>query len=110
MSDPSINPASAALAAETAKAGGAQNAPHNTGKHDRARETADAFEAMFLAQMLEHMSSGLNVDPVFGGGHGEQAYRSLLNEQYAKAINKSGGIGVSDAIYREILRLQETSQ
>ena len=99
MDDGKINPAISVASAQLSKAGDT--------KSERARETADAFEAMFLSQMLEHMSSGLNVDPTFGGGAGEQAYKSLLNEQYAKAVSKSGGIGVSDVIYREILRLQE---
>lgn len=76
---------------------------------DKARETAKAFEAMFLGQMLQFMTSGLDVDPVFGGGAGEKAFRSLLNDEYAKAISAQGGIGIADTIYREILRLQEVS-
>jgi Rod binding domain-containing protein len=77
------------------------------GQEDKARQTAEAFEAMFLTQMLGHMTSGIPVDPAFGGGPGEKAFRSMLNDEYAKSIAKQGGVGIADVIYREILRLQE---
>lgn len=72
-----------------------------------AKETAVSFEALFLSQMFEHMTSGLDVDPTFGGGPGEKAFRSLLDNEYATSIAKAGGIGVAEPIYREILKLQE---
>lgn len=77
------------------------------GAEARAREAAVQFETMFVNQMLEHLSSGLKSDPNFGGGPAEAIHRSMLNEEYAKQIAKRGGIGVSDAIYREMLRMQE---
>lgn len=72
-----------------------------------ARKTAGEFEAMFLTQMLEHMSSGIKTDGPFGGGQGEQMFRSLLNQEYAGALSARGGIGIADHIYRQILALQE---
>ena len=73
----------------------------------RAREAAVQFETMFVTQMLEQMTSSMKADPNFGGGPAEGIHRSMLNEEYAKQISKRGGIGVSDAIYREMLRMQE---
>lgn len=72
-----------------------------------AKEVATSFESLFLSQMFEHMTSGLDVDPTFGGGPGEKAFRSLLNSEYATSIAKAGGVGIADPIYREILELQE---
>jgi Rod binding domain-containing protein len=72
-----------------------------------ARDVAESFEALFLSQMFEHMTSGLEVDPTFGGGPGEKAFRSLLNSEYATGIAEAGGIGVAEPIYQEILKLQE---
>ena len=76
---------------------------------DKARQTAGDFEQFFLAQMLEHMFSGVPTDGAFGGGHAESIYRSLLNTEYAKVITQGGGIGIADAVYREILMLQESA-
>jgi len=72
-----------------------------------ARKTANEFESMFLTQMLEHMSSGIKTDGPFGGGQGEEMFRSLLNQEYAGMLSKRGGIGIADHVYRQILALQE---
>lgn len=81
-------------------ASGAKNAT-------KAHETAVEFEATFLSNMLESMFDGINTSAPFGGGHAEQQFRSVLLGEYAKDIAKSGGIGVADAVYREILAVQE---
>lgn len=72
-----------------------------------ARATAVEFEAMFLSQLLEHMTAGLKTDGPFGGGHAETVYRSMQNQEFAKAIVRAGGVGIADAVQREILKLQE---
>ncbi len=84
-------------------------APAPRSKSD-ARRVAEDFEAVFLTTMLENMFAGIDTGGPFGGGYGETVYRSLLNEHYAAAIVKSGGIGIADSIYREILKLQDISQ
>lgn len=71
------------------------------------REAAEEFEAVFLAQMLAPMFEGLKTDEMFGGGPGEDIYRSVLVEEYGKAIARSGGVGIADAVQRELLNLQE---
>ncbi len=75
--------------------------------HRDAREVAEEFESVFLTTMIQGMFEGIKTDGPFGGGHGEQIYRSMLNEQYAEAIASRGGIGLADSIYREILSMQE---
>ncbi len=72
-----------------------------------AHKTGEDFEAFFLSQVFENMFSGVDADPVFGGGQGETVYRSLLLQQYSKVAARSGGIGIADAVQREILRTQE---
>lgn len=70
-------------------------------------KTAQDFEAMFLGQMLQHMFSGIETDPMFGGGHGEDVFKSLLVDEYGKILARSGGVGVADHVKAELLRLQE---
>ena len=55
------------------------------------------------------MFSSVPTDGPFGGGHGEEVFRSMMNEQYAQSMVQAGGIGLADNIYREIIRLQEQS-
>lgn len=72
-----------------------------------ARDTGRAFEALFLSQVLQRMFAGIPTNGLFGGGPGEEAFRSLLLDEYGKTIARNGGVGIADAVQREILRLQE---
>ena len=64
---------------------------------------------MFLAQFLGTMSSGLDTSPLFGGGMGEEIFRSIMNQEIASSIAARGGVGIADAVYRELIRLQEAA-
>lgn len=75
----------------------------------RVRAAAEEFEAVFLAEMLGPIFDGLESGGLFGGGPGERIYRSLMVREYAAAIARSDGIGIADAVQREILKLQETT-
>ncbi len=85
----------------------AQGQSPDSAKSARAREVAEDFEALFLAQMLAPMFAGLRTEGPFGGGSAEKTYRSLLVEEYGKAVARAGGVGIADAVQREILKLQE---
>ena len=75
-----------------------------------AAKSAEDFEAFFLSQMFEQMFSGVEPDTLFGGGESEAVYRSMLFQEYGKAVAKQGGIGLSDVVRNEILKLQEVQQ
>ncbi len=83
--------------------------PGRTSDPDTARAAAEEFEGFFLAMFLDAMFSGIKTDGVFGGGHAEGVYRSLLNQQYGDAIAKAGGLGIADHVQRELLIAQEAS-
>lgn len=71
------------------------------------RQKAEDFEAVFIGQMLRPMFAGLKTDGPFSGGPGEDMWRSLQVDEYGKAIAKSGGIGIADAVMRQMLKAQE---
>lgn len=73
----------------------------------KAREAAQEFEAVFLAQMVSYMFAGIKTNEIFGGGAGEDVYRSMMAQEYGKTLAKSGGIGIADQVMNEIIRIQE---
>ncbi|MCZ4280499.1 rod-binding protein [Kiloniella laminariae] len=79
----------------------------NPKNEQAARAAAEDFEAVFLTQMLTPMFESLPTDGPMGGGSGEKVFRSLLVQEYGKSLSKAGGVGISDAVYREIIRMQE---
>ncbi len=69
-----------------------------TSKPEPMRQVAVEFEAVFLSEMLKH--AGVNkLSESMGGGFGEEAFSSMLNDAYAKTLAESGGIGLADTIY-----------
>ena len=80
-----------------------------TAAPEELRRVAEEFEAVVFGQMLEHMFAGIDTDGPFGGGHGERVFRSLLLEEYGKATAARGGIGIADAVLRQLLAQQEVA-
>ena len=74
------------------------------------RKTATEFEAVFASEMLSHMFQGVGTDPEFGGGHGEEAFRSLMVDQYGKALAKTGTLGIADKVAAEMIKIQENGK
>jgi len=75
---------------------------------DRLREQADDFEKMFLEQMLERVFSAGGEEGIMAeAGPGAEVYRSMLSSEYAGLIARGGGIGLSDQVYAQLLKLQE---
>jgi flagellar protein FlgJ len=73
----------------------------------KAKAAAEDFEGVFLQTMLQQMFSGIGEEGPLGSGEAGSAWRGMLVEQYASNISKSGGIGIADSVFREILSLQE---
>lgn len=84
--------------------------PSLTGPHAKAHKAAQEFEAVALAEMLRPMFESLDTDGLGGGGSGERMFRPMLVDQYAQRLAERGGIGIADAVLKELLRMQaETS-
>ena len=75
-------------------------------KRGKAHETAISFEASFLSSMFQTMFKSVTTSAPFGGGEGEDMWKSFLAEQMAKQVAKRGGIGISKSVEREMLKLQ----
>ena len=74
-----------------------------------ARQTASEFEAVFLAQMLRHMMSGIGTEGVMGGGQAEKIYRDMMVDEMGKSIAQRGGIGIADQLYAQLIKSQEVT-
>ncbi len=74
---------------------------------EEAHRVGRDFEQMFLSQMLQPMFESVQHDGMFSGGYGEKMFRSLQVDEFAKAMSRAGGIGISSAIARQMLTMQE---
>ena len=70
-------------------------------------KAANEFESVFISQFLGSMFSGIKTDGPFGGGQGEEMFRSLMIDQYGKSMQQRGGFGLADAVTRQLMKTQE---
>ena len=74
------------------------------------RDVAQQFEAVFLAQVLSRINQGSGSDQAAGDGGGAQTlFHDMFNDEVAKLISRSGGVGVADAVLKEMLKVQEVA-
>jgi flagellar protein FlgJ len=72
----------------------------------RIREQAEELEGVFLNMLTKQMFSGLKPDENFGGGFGEETWRSMQAEQLANSMAQGGGVGIADQLMGEMIALQ----
>ena len=73
-----------------------------------AKKAGKDYESVFISEFMGSMFDGISTDGPFGGGQGEQMFRSLMLDQYGKQISARGGFGLSDAITKQLLSHQES--
>jgi flagellar protein FlgJ len=89
----------------SAPAPGAQSAAE-LAKRGQIKQTAETFESSFLSIMLQQMFDGTDTAAPFGGGPGEQMFKSFLTEAIANKMVKTGGVGIAASVQREMLKMQ----
>jgi len=91
-----LTPPAAPTAAELAKRGD-------------IHKTAQKFESSFLSIMLQQMFEGTETAAPFGGGPGENMFKSFMTEAMANKMTSTGGIGLAPTVEREMLKMQGLS-
>ncbi len=77
-------------------------------KSDAAvNKAASEFESVFISQFLGAMFSGIKTDGPFGGGQGEEMFRSMMIDKYAEGITAQGGFGLAASVKAQMLKMQE---
>jgi peptidoglycan hydrolase FlgJ len=73
-------------------------------------KSAHDFEAMAIGQLLQPMFDTVNTSKgKFGGGPGEEAWKPMLVQEFAKQISAHGGLGLAKPVYDAMLRMQEAN-
>ena len=76
-------------------------------KQAQVMKSARDFEAVFSTEMLSPMFEGVGVDPTFGGGHGEEMFKTMLLDQYGKQMAANDSLGMVHQIAGTLLNIQE---
>jgi len=85
-------------------------APKATGDAAKAEWAAKEYESVFISQFLGSMFSGIKTDGITGGGQGEEMFRSLMVNEYAKGLQQRGGFGLAAQMKAQLLKHQEAAK
>ncbi len=86
-----------------------------TAKAKKAWSAAQNFESIFIKNLLSQAFATAKGDGPMGSGEsngknqGTDTWRDMLITEYAKTTTKAGGIGVSNSIYSELMKVQESN-
>jgi Rod binding domain-containing protein len=71
-------------------------------------KSAKDFEAMAIGQLLRPMFDTVKTaNGVFGGGAGEEAWKPMLVQEFAKQLAAHGGLGLAKPVYDAMIRMQK---
>jgi flagellar protein FlgJ len=74
-------------------------------QRQQAKKVGQDFEALFVGMMMKSMRDTVGKDTLTGGGHGEEIYRSMLDQEYAAvSVKRGGGLGIAKIIEKDIIR------
>ena len=73
---------------------------------EKIEHAAQDFEAVFIAEMLKPMFEGISTEPPFGGGKGEEVFRSMMLQEYGKIVAQTGGVGLADHVKEQMIEIQ----
>jgi flagellar protein FlgJ len=74
-------------------------------QRQQAKKVSQDFEAMLVGMMMKSMRATVGKDALTGGGHGDEVYRSMLDQEYAAAsVKRGGGMGIAKIIEKDIIR------
>jgi flagellar protein FlgJ len=62
------------------------------------------FEAIMLRQLLAAMRESVPESGLLDGGHAEEMYQGMHDEQLANTLAQGKGVGFGETLYRQISR------
>jgi Rod binding domain-containing protein len=71
---------------------------------EKVRQAARDFEALMLGQMLRSMRQASLPGSSPLTGQGQRLYQEVMDDEVARTLAKSGGLGLADMIARDLLR------
>lgn len=73
-----------------------------SGDTTELRKATDELESIFINMMMKSMRSTITeTEGIFKKSESEKMFQEMLDEEYSKTMAASGGIGISDMIFKQ---------
>ncbi len=70
------------------------------------KQAAEDFESLFMGIVLKSMRNTVQKSGLIDGGHAEEVYGSMLDDEYSKMMSSQRHTGIADEIERFLLESQ----
>ena len=81
----------------------ASGTPSTEAQREQLRQAAQAFEAIFLRQMIGSMRNARLAEDVFGSASSEQ-FRDMGDAQLADSMSRQGSFGIAELLLAQFNR------
>ncbi len=82
-------------------ASSAANQPRQNGS-GKLEKACNDFEALFVKYMMQQMRETVPSDGLFGQSQAEKIYTGMLDDEVAKSVSHSRGLGLARAMYDQM--------
>lgn len=79
-------------------------APPTAAELASLKEAARGFEAILIQQMVKGMRQPAAAGGLLAPGPGRQLYQDIADEELARSLARSGGVGLADFLVRHLSR------
>lgn len=71
-------------------------------REQRIKKEAVELESVLVSKMIEPMFPDGKESGLYGGGHGSDIFRQMMIDQYARTIAETNGLGLAEAIAKDL--------
>ena len=86
----------------TSKLSGKLTSAYTEKDDAKLKETCKEFESLFINMMMKEMRKTVPESELLSSSFATDTYQEMLDEEISKAASKGNGIGIADAMYRQI--------
>lgn len=65
-------------------------------------ESCQELESVFVARVFDSMRATISRSELLSRGFADDVFESMLYDEYAKNVSKSGSIGLADILYKQL--------
>ena len=76
---------------------------------EKLKNVCQAFESLFLAQVMKEMRATVPKSELFDGGQAEEIYTSMLDEKFSEEISTNGSLGLAKKLYESLSKTLASS-
>jgi flagellar protein FlgJ len=76
---------------------------------ERLEQACADMEALFVSYLFKSMRASIPEAGLLDGGHAEDLYTSMLDEEVARQLSRQGGLGVQQMLRRQLRAIPQAA-